>query len=228
MYWIIFIGFFIISLIIQGVLNSRFNKYSKEYLASGLTGRDVAEKMLHENGIYDVKVTCIAGRLTDHYNPTNKTLNLSNEVYNGSSVASAAVAAHECGHAVQHAEAYSWLKLRTAMVPAVMYGGNFSTWLIIIGLLLYGLSETFSGIGFGIAVVGVVLFSLTTLFAFVTLPVEFNASHRALVWLESSNIVSGIQHEQAKDALKWAARTYVVAALASLANLLYYINILRR
>lgn len=227
MYWIIFIGFFLLSLFIQNKLNSRFNQYSKEFLASGLTGRDVAEKMLHEHGIYDVRITCIDGRLTDHYNPTDKTLNLSKDVYHGSNVAAAAVASHECGHAVQHAESYSWLSLRSAMVPAVQFGGNISTWIILIGLLMMGAAALFQ-VGYVVAIIGVALFALTTIFAFVTLPVEFNASHRALVWLESSNLVTGQQHEDAKDALKWAARTYVVAALASLANLLYFINLLRR
>ena len=225
MYWIIFIAVFLVSLLIQNRLNSRFNKYSKEFLASGITGREVAEKMLHEHGIYDVRITCINGRLTDHYNPKDKTLNLSEDVYNGSNVAAAAVAAHECGHAVQHAESYAWLSLRSAMVPAVQFGGNISTWVILIGFLLMAVSFH---LGYVVAIIGVVLFALTTIFAFVTLPVEFNASHRALVWLENTNLVTSRQHECAKDALKWAARTYVIAALASLANLLYFINILRR
>ena len=212
------------SLLVQYQMKSRFAKYSKEFLPSGLTGREVAEKMLHDNGIYDVTVGCIEGTLTDHYNPTNKTLNLSREVYNGSSVAAAAVAAHECGHAVQHATAYRWLGLRSAMVPSVNIGSRFSMWLIIGGLLLASISS----LGYWVAVAGVALFALTTLFAFVTLPVEFNASNRALAWLEGTGMLSGMEHEHAKDALRWAARTYVVAALSSLAYLLYYVSLLNR
>lgn len=224
MYWIIFIVCMGASLLVQYMLKSRFAKYSKEFLPSGLTGREIAEKMLRDNGIYDVTVGCIEGQLTDHYNPTNKTLNLSRDVYNGSSVAAAAVAAHECGHAVQHATAYRWLGLRSAMVPSVNIGSKFSMWLIIGGLLLASISE----LGYWVAVAGVALFAITTVFAFVTLPVEFNASNRALVWLESSGMLSGIQHSHAKDALRWAARTYVVAALSSLAYLLYYVSLLNR
>ena len=212
------------SLLVQYQMKSRFAKYSKEFLPSGLTGREVAEKMLRDNGIYDVTVGCIEGTLTDHYNPTNKTLNLSREVYNGSSVAAAAVAAHECGHAVQHATAYRWLGLRSAMVPSVNIGSRFSMWLIIGGLLLASISS----LGYWVAVAGVALFALTTLFAFVTLPVEFNASNRALAWLEGTGMLTGVEHEHAKDALRWAARTYVVAALSSLAYLLYYVSLLNR
>lgn len=224
MYWIIFIVCMGASLLVQYMLKSRFAKYSKEFLPSGLTGREIAEKMLRDNGIYDVTVGCIEGQLTDHYNPTNKTLNLSRDVYNGSSVAAAAVAAHECGHAVQHATAYRWLGLRSAMVPSVNIGSKFSMWLIIGGLLLASISE----LGYWVAVAGVALFAITTVFAFVTLPVEFNASNRALVWLESSGMLNGVQHSHAKDALRWAARTYVVAALSSLAYLLYYVSLLNR
>lgn len=224
MYWIIFIVCMGASLLVQYQMKSRFAKYSKEFLPSGLTGREVAEKMLRDNGIYDVTVGCIEGTLTDHYNPTNKTLNLSREVYNGSSVAAAAVAAHECGHAVQHATAYRWLGLRSAMVPSVNIGSRFSMWLIIGGLLLASISS----LGYWVAVAGVALFALTTLFAFVTLPVEFNASNRALAWLEGTGMLSGMEHEHAKDALRWAARTYVVAALSSLAYLLYYVSLLNR
>ena len=223
-YWIIFIVCMGASLLVQYMLKSRFAKYSKEFLPSGLTGREIAEKMLRDNGIYDVTVGCIEGQLTDHYNPTNKTLNLSRDVYNGSSVAAAAVAAHECGHAVQHATAYRWLGLRSAMVPSVTIGSKFSMWLIIGGLLLASISE----LGYWVAVAGVALFAITTVFAFVTLPVEFNASNRALVWLESSGMLNGVQHSHAKDALRWAARTYVVAALSSLAYLLYYVSLLNR
>lgn len=216
------------SLLVQYQMKSRFAKYSKEFLPSGLTGREVAEKMLRDNGIYDVTVGCIEGTLTDHYNPTNKTLNLSREVYNGSSVAAAAVAAHECGHAVQHATAYRWLGLRTAMVPSVSIGSRFSMWLILGGLLLAYMSTGLATIGHYIAVAGVALFALTTAFAFVTLPVEFNASSRALAWLEGTGMLTGVEHAHAKDALRWAARTYVVAALSSLAYLLYYVSLLNR
>lgn len=215
-----------LSLIVQAVLKSKIRKYSKKYLPSGITGREVAERMLHEHGIYDVQVTCIKGQLTDHYNPTNKTLNLSEDVYNGSHVAAAAVAAHECGHAVQHQEAYHWLGFRSAMVPLANIGGQLSTWLILGGLIL--LSFLNSYLGYWVAVAGVVLYSLTTIFTFITLPVEYNASARALNWLENSGLVSTSMHQDAKDALRWAARTYVVAALASLATLLYYIYLLRR
>ncbi len=224
MYWIIFFVFMAISLFVQYQLKSRFAKYSKEFLPSGMTGKQVAEKMLHDNGIYDVQVGCVEGTLTDHYNPTNKTLNLSQDVYYGSSVSSAAVAAHECGHAVQHATAYRWLGLRSAMVPSVNIGSQWSMWLILGGLLL----SSITSIGYYVAVIGVVLFAFTTVFAFVTLPVEFDASNRALVWLENSGMLSGKSHDHAKDALRWAARTYVVAALASLANLLYYVALLTR
>ena len=227
MYWLIFGVFFILSMIVQSVMGKRMSTYSKEFLPSGLTGREIAEKMLHENGIYDVQVTCIKGHLTDHYNPVNKTLNLSEGVYNGSSVASAAVAAHECGHAVQHAESYAWLGLRSAMVPAVNIGGTLSTWVIFGGLLLMSFLQN-SQIGLYVAAVGVGLFALTTIFSFVTLPVEFNASKRALAWLERSGEVNEIGHQHAKDALSWAARTYVVAALASLASLLYYVSLINR
>ncbi len=227
MYWLIFGVFFILSMIVQSVMGKRMSTYSKEFLPSGLTGREIAEKMLHENGIYDVQVTCIKGHLTDHYNPVNKTLNLSEGVYNGSSVASAAVAAHECGHAVQHAESYAWLGLRSAMVPAVNIGGTLSTWVILGGLLLMSFLQN-SQIGLYVAAVGVGLFALTTIFSFVTLPVEFNASKRALAWLERSGEVNEIGRQHAKDALSWAARTYVVAALASLASLLYYVSLINR
>lgn len=228
MYWIIFGFFMILSLIVQARLKSRVRKYSKEFLPSGLTGREIAEKMLREHGIYDVKVQCIKGQLTDHYNPTNKTLNLSEDVYNGSHVAAAAVAAHECGHAVQHQEAYHWLGLRSALVPMANIGGTLSTWVILGGLVLLSVLAENQTIGYAVTLIGIGLYALTTIFTFVTLPVEYNASARALSWLENSGLVSGAMHNDAKDALKWAARTYVVAALASLATLLYYISLLNR
>lgn len=224
-YWLIFGVFMVLSLVVQVRLKSKFHKYSKEYLPSGLTGREIAERMLRENGISDVKVTCIAGELTDHYNPVKKTLNLSEAVYNGSNVAAAAVAAHECGHAVQHQEAYHWLGLRTAMVPLASIGGTLSTWLILGGLLMLSFMGS---AGYWVAVAGVILYSFTTIFTFVTLPVEYNASNRALSWLETSGLVNDFMHRDAKDALGWAARTYVVAALASLATLIYYIALLDR
>lgn len=219
MYWILFIVLMVLSLIVQNRLKSKFEKYSKEPLQIGLSGREIAEKMLRDNGITDVTVTSVNGYLTDHYNPVDKTLNLSPEVYSGRSVAAAAVAAHECGHAVQHAEAYSWLTLRSKLVPAVQFGSQWSQWIILAGLLLL----SFSKFGTSILLVGICLFALTTLFAFVTLPVEFNASNRALGWLEATGMTQGTEHDHAKDALRWAARTYEVAAVSSLATLLYYL-----
>lgn len=211
----------VISLIVSQTLKSRFNKYSREMNSSGLTGKEIAEKMLYDNGITDVKVTSTRGTLTDHYNPVTKTVNLSEGVYNSNSVAAAAVAAHECGHAVQHNVGYAWLKMRSSLVPIVSFGSRWSQWLLLIGLLLL----SFSSFGYGILVAGIILFALTTLFAFITLPVEYDASSRALKWLETTSITVGVEHDHAKDALKWAARTYVVAAISSLATLLYYIAI---
>ncbi|MBO4481730.1 MAG: zinc metallopeptidase [Bacteroidales bacterium] len=225
-YLIIFAVFMILSWIVSKTLQSRVEKYSKERLSSGLTGKEIAEKMLHDNGIYDVQVVSTGGFLTDHYNPTTKTVNLSEGVYSSNSVAAAAVAAHECGHAVQHATAYSWLSLRTAMVPAVQFGANFSQWILLAGLLL--LSVGTGTVGHYILIAGIALFALTTLFAFITLPVEYNASSRALEWLNATGITYGEEHDHAADALKWAARTYVVAALSSLATLLYYIALANR
>lgn len=225
-YWIIFIVFMLISMVISRTLTSRFEKYSKVPLRSGMTGKDIAEKMLKENGIYDVTVTSTKGFLTDHYDPRNKTVNLSEAVYGQSSVAAAAVAAHECGHAVQHATAYSWLTFRSVLVPVVQFGSRWSQWVLLAGLIMLGISEAMASAGMIILLVGVGLFALSTLFAFITLPVEYNASNRALAWLDSTGITQGTEHEQAKDALKWAARTYVVAALASLATLLYYIALI--
>ncbi|MDL2240655.1 zinc metallopeptidase, partial [Bacteroidales bacterium OttesenSCG-928-K22] len=216
-YWMIFIVFMVLSLIVSGTLNSRFKRYSKEPLRSGLTGKQIAEKMLQDNGIYDVKVVSTKGNLTDHYNPTNKTVYLSEGVYASNSVSAAAVAAHECGHAVQHATQYKWLKMRSTMVPVVQFGTNWSRWLLLLGLILLGITPY---VGLWMLYIGVGLFALSTIFAFVTLPVEYNASSRALQWLDASGITYGQESEHAKDALKWAARTYVVAALSSLATLL--------
>ena len=216
--WIIFIAFMILSWIISLTLKSKFKKYSKIPLDNGMSGKDVAEKMLHDNEIYDVKVESVEGQLTDHYNPVNKTINLSQDVYNGRSVSAAAVAAHETGHAVQHANAYAWLGFRSNLVPAVSFASKYVQWILLIGILVV---QRFPAV----LLAGIILFALTTIFSFITLPVEINASKRALVWLSTSGITSYENHAMAQDALKWAAYTYVVAALGSLAILLYYIMI---
>ena len=216
--WIIFIGFMILSWIISLTLKSKFKKYSKIPLDNGMSGKDVAEKMLRDNGIYDVKVESVEGMLTDHYNPVNKTINLSREVSEGRSISSAAVAAHETGHAVQHAKAYAWLGLRSNLVPAVSFASRYVQWILLIGIFTV---QAFPAI----LLIGIVIFAMTTIFSFITLPVEINASQRALVWLSASGITTYENHDKAKDALKWAAYTYVVAALASLGTLLYYIAI---
>lgn len=220
LYWIIFIAFMLASWIVSKTLNRKINEYSKMPLSSHLTGREVAEKMLHDNGIYDVRVTCTSGTLTDHYNPTDKTVNLSEGVYSSNSIAAAAVAAHECGHAVQHATAYRWIMMRSRMVPMVQFGSRWSQWILLAGLLLISFTKF---LGTWVLGIGIVLFALTTLFSIITLPVEYNASARAVQWLDATGITTGQENEYAKDALKWAARTYLVAALSSLATLLYYI-----
>lgn len=212
----------VLSAIVSKVLNSRIEKYSRLPLSSGMTGREVAEKMLRDNGIYDVKVTSVAGTLTDHYNPANKTVNLSSGVYGSNSIAAAAVAAHECGHAVQHATAYRWLNMRSKMVPMVQFGSKWSTWILLAGMVLLGFAKV---LGEWLLLVGIVLFAFSTLFSLITLPVEYNASERAVAWLDENGITSGQETVKAKDALKWAARTYLIAALSSLATLLYYIMI---
>lgn len=214
--FIIFIVFMLLSWLVGNQLKSKFKKYSKIPVNYGVTGKDVAEKMLHDNGISDVKVLSVPGELTDHYHPIRKTVNLSREVYAGNSVAAAAVAAHECGHAVQHAQAYAFLKMRSALVPVVSFASRYVQWVLLAGILMV---ETFPGL----LLAGIILFGLTTLFSFITLPVEIDASQRALAWLNHSNITNRSTHPQAQDALKWAAYTYVVAALASLATLMYYI-----
>ena len=211
-------------MIVGGIVSSRlkkkFKKYSLVTLSNGMTGRDIAEKMLADHGIRDVKVVSVAGKLTDHYNPADKTVNLSPDVYNKCSVASAAVAAHECGHAVQHATAYSWLQMRSAMVPAVAFSSKMINFIFIMMLL----GASFLKFGMDTALLVVIIFqSAITLFTLITLPVEFDASNRALVWLNSKNITNQQNHPLAVDALKWAAGTYVVAALASLTQLAYYI-----
>ncbi|MCR4738449.1 MAG: zinc metallopeptidase [Bacteroidales bacterium] len=222
LYVIIFIVLMFFSLIVSRTLNKRIETYSKIGLSSGLTGREVAEKMLHDHGIYDVQVISTPGRLTDHYNPADKTVNLSENVYSGHDIAAAAVAAHECGHAVQHATAYQWLNMRSKMVPMVQFGSKWSQWILLAGIVLISISTV---IGTPILFIGIVLFALTTIFSIITLPVEYNASERAIAWLDETGITTGEETTKAKDALKWAARTYLIAALSSLATLLYYIAI---
>lgn len=216
--WIVLIALLLLSVIVSFSLQSKFKKYAKLPTEGGLTGRDVAEKMLHDNGIYDVQITCVKGRLTDHYNPTDNTVNLSEDVYHGNGISAAAVAAHECGHAVQHATAYRWIKLRSAMVPTVQFASNLVQWVLLAGVLLINVFPN-------LLLFGIILFAATTLFSFVTLPVEIDASKRALVWLKGAGITSTVTYPAAKDALRTAAYTYVIAALSSLATLLYYISI---
>jgi Zn-dependent membrane protease YugP len=209
---------FLVGMIVSNRLKSKFTEYSQLGLRNGLSGREIAEKMLHDNGIYDVRVLSTPGELTDHYNPANKTVNLSPDVYAGRSVSAAAVAAHECGHAVQHATAYSMLQLRSAIVPLVNISSQLSQWVILAGLgLMFGRSNP------TILLVGIILFAVTTLFTLITLPVEYDASNRALAWLENNGMTTPGEHDKAADALKWAARTYLVAAISSVATLLYYI-----
>ena len=216
----------LISWLVSDKLKSKFKKYSKIQLRNGMSGAEIAEKMLADNGIFDVKVISTPGKLTDHYNPQDKTVNLSESVYNQRNAASAAVAAHEVGHAVQHAQAYSYLTMRSQLVPIVSVTSKFSQWLVFGGLIL-GAASNATGIGFYIAVTGLVFMGFATLFSFITLPVEYDASNRALAWLQSKNMVSQEELAGAKDALQWAARTYLVAALGSLAMLLYWgMNIL--
>lgn len=217
-YWIIFIGISLLSWLVSSRLQRKFEAYSQIPLPKGMTGREVAEKMLHDNGIYDVTVTSTSGHLTDHYNPANKTVNLSEGVYLSNSIAAAAVAAHECGHAVQHAQAYAPLKMRSALVPVVSFASNWMMWVLLAGMLMI---QRFPQL----MLFGIILFATTTLFSFITLPVEINASQRALVWLNRAGITNSYTHDKAADALKSAAYTYVVAALSSLATLLYYIMI---
>lgn len=216
--WVIIIGMMILSWIVSMTLKSKFKKYSKIPLDNGMSGREVAERMLRDSGITDVKIGSVEGQLTDHYNPADKTINLSREVYEGRSISSAAVAAHETGHAVQHARAYAWLGFRSNLVPIVSFTSKWVTWILLAGVLMI---RTFPAL----LLVGIVLFALTTLFSFITLPVEIDASRRALAWLSNAGITSYQNHEKAQDALKWAAYTYVIAALGSLATLLYYIMI---
>ncbi|NQD71910.1 zinc metallopeptidase [Sphingobacterium shayense] len=223
MYWIIFIGIALVSWIVQARFKSKFKTYSEIPLSSGLSGAEIAQKMLRENGINDVEVLVAdQGQLSDHYNPANRTVNLSPEVYHGRSVAAAAVSAHECGHAVQHATAYNWLSFRSAMVPVVSVASKLTSWVLMAGVIIMFTVQ--SPI---LLAIGVGALFLTTLFSFITLPVEFDASNRALAWLNSANIThSTEEHDGAKDALKWAAMTYVVAALSALVTLLYYASLL--
>jgi Zn-dependent membrane protease YugP len=219
--WIIMIAIMALSFIIQQTLQSRFNKYSKVGLPNGMSGAEVAQKMLRDHGIYDVKVVPTNGMLTDHFNPQTKTVALSEGVYASRSVAAAAVAAHECGHAVQHAYGYAPLRMRSALVPVVSFASNIVQWVLLLGVLMI---NTFPGLLW----IGILLFATTTLFSFITLPVEINASSRAISWLAQAGITDGQTRPMAIDALKWAAYTYVVAALGSLATLLYYIGLARR
>ncbi|KAB1156724.1 zinc metallopeptidase [Flavobacterium luteum] len=206
------------SWLVSSRLKSKFELYSKLQLQNGMSGREIAEKMLADHGIRDVRVISVEGQLTDHYNPADKTVNLSEGVYNQRNAAAAAVAAHECGHAVQHATAYSWLEMRSKLVPVVSITSNYVQWILIAGILML---KTFPQL----LLVGIVIFAATTLFTVITLPVEYDASNRALAWLENKNMLTREEHAGAKDALNWAARTYVVAAIGSIATLLYYISI---
>lgn len=213
---ILFVG---ISLVVSMVLKSKFSKYSKIPLANGMTGKQIAERMLRENGIYDVQVISSQGFLSDHYNPANKTVNLSPEVYNGTSISAAAVAAHECGHAVQHAAAYSWLMMRSRLVPVVQLTSNLVNIVLLIGVIMAASGNT------TLLLIGIAMMAVTVLFTLITLPVEFDASRRALAWLNSTNVTNAAEYPKAKDALKWAAMTYVVAALAAVVTLFQYIMV---
>lgn len=213
---LLFVG---ISLLVSGILKRKFAAFSKIPLAARLTGKEIAEKMLRENGIYDVKVVSTNGFLSDHYNPATKTVNLSADVYNNYSIASAAVAAHECGHAVQHADAYKWLMLRSRLVPVVQFSSTIVNMVLLIGILMANSGNT------TLLLIGIILFAATVLFSLITLPVEFDASRRALAWLSSTNVTTASEYPKAKNALSWAAMTYVVAALAAVATLVQYIFI---
>ena len=219
-YYIMLGAIALVSWLVSNKLKSKFAFYSKVTLRNGMSGAEIAEKMLQDHGITDVKVISTPGQLTDHYNPANKTVNLSEAVYNQRNAAAAAVAAHECGHAVQHAQAYEWLTMRSKMVPVVNISSSMSQWLIMGGLILGFASK--SSIGFYVAVAGLILMAIATTFSFVTLSVEYDASNRALAWLKNRNMVSQQEYAGAEDSLKWAARTYVVAALGALASLLYW------
>ena len=218
MYYIIGGVFFLISLFVSNRLKSKFKKYSQLPLRSNMSGQEIAERMLADHNIHDVKVISVRGQLTDHYNPLNKTVNLSEVVFGSRNAAAAAVAAHEVGHAVQHATAYRWLTMRSKLVPVVSVSSKWMQWVILAGFILINSFPQ-------LLLIGIIMFAFTTLFSFITLPVEYDASHRALAWVDQQGIVTSQEHAAAKDALKWAARTYVVAALGSLATLLYFIAI---
>lgn len=217
-YLLIFGVFMILSWIVSYMLKSKFKKYSQIPMNNGITGSDVAERMLKENGIYDVKIISVEGDLTDHYNPTNKTINLSREVYYGKHISAGAVSAHECGHAIQHANTYAWLTIRSSLVPVVSIASNWIQWVLLAGVLLINVFPQ-------LLLVGIAIFGITTIFSFITLPVEINASNRAITWLIGSGVTSYEVIPKAQDALRWAAYTYVVAVLGSLATLLYYIMV---
>ncbi len=219
-YYILIGAIAVVSWLVSYMLKRKFAKYSKVQLRNGMSGAEIAEKMLADYGIRDVEVISTRGQLTDHYNPKNKTVNLSESVYNQRNAAAAAVAAHECGHAVQHAQAYSWLQMRSTLVPVVSVSSGMSQWLIIGGLVLGGAAGL--GLGWWVAAAGVVLMGFATLFSFITLPVEYDASNRALAWLKNKNMVTPEEYKGSEDALKWAARTYLVAAIGALATLLYW------
>lgn len=220
MYYVILGGIMLVSMFVQNRLQSKFTHYSNIRLRNGMSGKEIAEKMLRDNGIYDVQVISTPGRLTDHYNPTDKTVNLSEAVYNERNAAAAAVAAHECGHAVQHAVGYSMLKLRSNLVPIVNISSNLVQFVLMAGIGMVAMQMVLGKVVF---LIGILLFAMTTLFAFVTLPVEYDASNRAMAWLKQTGTVSQEELDGAEDSLKWAARTYLVAALGSLAQLLYYV-----
>jgi len=219
-YYILLGGIALISWLVSSKLKRKFEMYSKVHLKNGMSGKEIAEKMLADNGITDVEVISVPGQLTDHYNPKNKTVNLSESVYGERNAASAAVAAHECGHAVQHAKAYSWLEMRSSLVPIVSVTSGMSQWLIIGGLILGAAAGV--GIGYYVAVAGVAMMGFATVFSFITLPVEYDASNRALAWLKNKHMLTPDEYAGSEDALKWAARTYVVAAIGALASLIYW------
>ena len=223
-YYIIAGLIFLISAFVSNKLKSKFKNYSQIHLKNGLTGAQIAEKMLSDHGIHDVKVISVKGQLTDHYNPANKTVNLSDPVYSMRNAAAAAVAAHEVGHAVQHATAYSWLSMRSNLVPLVSIASKYSQWVLIGGLAL----AASTAFGNYVLLLGIIMYCIGTLFAFITLPVEYDASNRALAWLENERMLTSEEHAGAKDSLKWAARTYLVAAIGSLATLLYFLSIFLR
>jgi len=214
---LLFLG---ISFLVSAILKSKFTKYSKVPLSNGMSGREIAEKMLRENGIYDVKVTSVDGFLSDHYNPTTKTVSLSPDVYSGTSVSAAAVAAHECGHAVQHATSYGPLVFRSKMVPAVQFSSMLVNWVLMAGMIVLATTKNPT-----VLLIGIIIMSVTVIFTLVTLPVEFDASKRALAWLDHTNVTNAQEYPKAKDALKWAATTYVVAALAAVVQLIQYVMI---